>query len=150
MGDITVDGGGISPVTYKPLTTTDRTFPFTAAGTLEFSANLVGETTADTRYVMYFDNAGGNLFDSANAIIVDNNSGVDIDGQVTGASIAWDFDYDNNVQGGRVAGTDAAVHVIAQGLFDSQWVEVTYTITRSTGQTISVNALDERNYDNPA
>lgn len=147
--DITVDGGGIDAITLLPDTSTGRTYPFTAAGTLEFSANLVSEPDVDTRYVMYFTNAGGNLFDTANAIIVDDNSGVDIDGQITGASIGWDFDYDNNVQGGRSAGTDAAVTVVAQGLNGAQWVLVTFTITRSVGQTITVNAPDERNYANP-
>jgi len=150
FGAITVDAGGLDPVTHVPEASTPIFFPFTAAGTLEFSTNLVNEPNADTRYVMYFDNAGGNLFDSANAIIVDNNAGTDIDGEVTGASIAWDFDYDGNTQGGRTFGTDALVHVVAQGLNSAQWVEVTYTITRSTGQTINVNANDERNYANPA
>ncbi len=39
-----------------PNTSTERTYPFTAAGTMIFSANLVNETNADTRYVMYFKN----------------------------------------------------------------------------------------------
>lgn len=150
FGDITVDGSGLDSVTHVPVTTTDRIFPFTAAGTLEFSANLVSEADADTRYVMYFDNAGGSQFDTSAAIIVNDNGGTPIDGQVTGASIAWDFDYDGNTQGGRTAATDAAVHVVAQGLGGAQWVEATYTITRTTGQTINVNANDERNYANPA
>jgi len=148
--DITVDGGGLNAVTHIPLTSTDRISPFTAAGTLEFSANLVSETNADTRYVMYFDNAGGSLFDSSAAIIVqENDLATDIDGEVNTASISWDFNYDNNAQGGRTPATDAAVSIVATGLNDSQWVIATYTITRSTGQAIPVNANDERNYSNP-
>jgi hypothetical protein len=115
-----------------------------------FSTNLTGEADADTKYTMYFADANGNTFDSSSAIIVDNNAGADITGEITAGTIAWDFDYDNNVQGGRTQGTDAAVVVVAQGLNGATWVSVEYTITRATGQTISVNADDERNYSNPA
>ena len=146
---IDVDGGGVDATTYIPVTSTGVNFPFTAAGTLEFSSNLVGELDADTRYTMYFVNAGGNTFNDSTAIIVDNNAGTDINGEITAASINWDFDYTNNVQGGRTADTDAAVVVVATGLEDSQWVEVSHTITKTTGQTINVNASDERNYSNP-
>ncbi len=147
--DITVDGGGVDINTYLPVVSTERNYPFVATGTLNFSTNLVNETDSNTKYTMYFTNAGGNLFDSANAIIVKNNSSVDITGQITAASIAWDFDYDNNVQGGRTAGTDAAVSIVAQGLPGATWVLTTFTITRATSQSITINADDERNYSNP-
>ena len=147
--DVTVDGGGVDAVTLLPVTTTSRTYPFTAAGSLDFSANLVAETDADTIYTMYFTNANGNLFDSAAAIIVNDNSATPITGQITASSIAFDFDYDNNVQGGRTAATDAAVSIVAQGLSGAQWVLATATLTRSVGQAIPINANDERNYANP-
>lgn len=150
QNDITVGGGGIDAVTLLPVTSTGRTYPFTAAGTLEFSANLVAEPNADTRYVMYFTTNPAGNFDSANAVIVDSNAGTDIDGQITGSSIPWDFAYTTNNQGGRTPDTDAAVTIVAQGLNSAQWVLTTYTITKNTGQTISINASDERNYANPA
>lgn len=148
--DITVDGGGVNANTKLPVTSTERAYPFVAAGNLNFSTNLVNETDSNTKYTMYFTNAGGNLFDSANAIIVKNNATTDITGQITASSIAFDFDYDGNVQGGRTAGTDAAVSIVAQGLPGATWVLTTFTITRSTGQSITINADDERNYSNPA
>ena len=147
--DITVDGGGVNANTYLPLTSTERAYPFVAAGNINFSANLVSEPDGDTIYTMYFNNAGGNEFDTANAIIVNNNSGTPITGQITSSQIAFDFDYDNNVQGGRTGGTDAAVWVVAQGLNGATWVAASYTITRATGQSVTVNADDERNYSNP-
>jgi hypothetical protein len=147
---ITVDGGGVDTQTFLPIATTPVTYPFTAAGTLEFSTNLVAEPNADTRYVMYFTTNPTGNFDSANAVIVDNDAGADIDGQITAASIAWDFAYTTNAQGGRTPDTDAAVTIVAQGLNGAQWVLTTYTITKNTGQTISINASDERNYANPA
>ncbi|MEX2010500.1 MAG: hypothetical protein WD874_01705, partial [Parcubacteria group bacterium] len=148
---IVEDTGGVSTTTYLPLvSTTEVNYPFVSTGNLVFSTNLVDEPDADTKYTMYFDNAGGSVFDSSTAIIVKDNSTVDITGEITASSISFDFDYDNNVQGGRSAGTDAAVSVVAQGLNGATWVLATYTITRAAGQTITVNAEDERNYSNPA
>ena len=151
--DITVDGGGVDPNTYVPLTTTEVWYPYVATGVINFSANLVAEDDADTIYTMYFANAGGNLFDSANAIVVKKNpypTGDNIEGEIDSASISWTFDYDNNEQGGRTKGTDAAVVVVAQGLGGATWTLTEYTITRTANQTITVNADDERNYTNPA
>ncbi len=147
--DITVDGGGVNANTYLPVTSTERNYPFVATGTLNFSTNLVGEADADTKYTMYFTSTPSGDFDSANAIIVKNNSAADITGQITAASIAFNFDYDGNVQGTRTAGTDAAVSIVAQGLPGATWVLTTFTITRATGQSITINADDERNYSNP-
>ena len=147
--DITVDGGGVGVSTFLPVTSTERAYPFVAAGNINFSSNLVSEPDVDTKYAMYFTvNSGGN-FDSSGAIIVKNNAGALISGLVTAASIAFDFDYDNNVQGIRTSGTDAFVSVVAQGLAGATWVVANSTITRSTGQSITVNADDERNYNNP-
>ena len=91
-----------------------------------------------------------NPFESPGAVIVKDNSNVDISGQITAASIAWDFNYTNNNQGGRTAGTPAPIKVVAQALDGAEWVEVSHTIGASTGQSIAVNANDERNYSNPA
>jgi hypothetical protein len=121
-----------------------RNYPFTAAGTLVFDANL--QADADAEYWMYFTADYG----TSSAILVDNASGVDITGAVGGnASIAWSFAYDTNTQGGRTAGTDAAVTVIAIGKETAKFVKTTHTITRTTGQTISLVAALERSYLNP-
>jgi hypothetical protein len=88
-------------------------------------------------------------FDTKSALLVENNSTVDITGQITAASIACDFDYDNNVQGGRTAATDAEVVITAQGTEDSEWIFGEFTITRTTGLSFPINAPDERTYLNP-
>ncbi len=145
--------GGVSATTYLPLVaTTEVNYPFVATGTLAFSSNLVGEDDANTKYTMYFTSVGSNLFDSATALIVKDNLAVDITGMITASSIAFDFDYDNNVQGGRSISpaADVAVSVVAQGLGGATWVLATHTISRSASQIITVNADDERNYSNPA
>ena len=231
LHDITV-GSGIQyglDTEDVPNTSTERTYPFTAAGTMVFSANLVDETNADTRYVMYFrniaeqtgtgftitgasgadatlngtgmtlsvgdyftlagfvtnaanngvkvatgtptatvvdytdalgvtqidDSTGDTVtleeqpFDSDSAIIVDDNGGTDIDGQVNTQDITFDFNYDGNTQGGRTASEDAKVVVVAQGLNDSEWVFAEFIITQATGLSFPVNAPDERTYLNP-
>lgn len=87
--------------------------------------------------------------DSPDAIIVDNNAGADIAGNIGASSVAFDFDYDNNVQGGRTAATDAKVTIRAIGLETAQFVETTGTITRATGLVFSLVSSLERNYSNP-
>ncbi len=87
--------------------------------------------------------------DSPQATIVNNNAGSPIEGAIGAASISFDFDYDGNTQGGRSAGTDAAIAIRAIGLEDAQFTETTGTITRNTGLSFSVVAPLERNYQNP-
>jgi len=87
--------------------------------------------------------------DSPQAIIVNDNGGFPIAGAIGAASVGFDFDYDNNVQGGRTAGTDAPIVIRAIGLEDAQFAETAGTITRATGLSFSVVAALERNYLNP-
>lgn len=92
-------------------------------------------------------NVDQNPFNSPDAIIVDNNSGADIAGVVGASSIAFDFDYDNNIQGGRVSGTPAVCVLKAIGLETAQYAEVrNQTITRATGLSFSITASLERNF----
>ncbi len=241
MWDITVDAEdtdngwtGINSE-YAPITSTEREFPFVAAGNIVFSQNFVDEVDNTTRYTMYFqhiksqamtvlkvsgssgadctldwtgadaglldflangdyirisgfttetgnnglysitgaptsntvtatkvdgvnptDEATGdsctvleNPFESPKATIVDNNAGTDIDNEITAASIGFDFDYSNNNQEGRTANTDAPIYVVAIAYDGAQYVLASHTITKSTGQSIPVNAVDELNYENP-
>ena len=123
---------------------TKRAFPFLATFIINFNPNLRNDTNSIFR--MFFDSG----FGTAGAILVQDNSGTDISGTVGGAaSIAFDFAYDENTQGGRTAGTDAAVKVVAMGLDQEQHVIADATITRATGQNISLVAPFERNYSNP-
>lgn len=90
-----------------------------------------------------------NPINSPDAIIVNNNSGSPITGTIGGASVSFDYDYDNNVQGGRTAGSNAAVTIRAIGLNTAQFVETTGVISRATGLSFSLVAGLERNYSNP-
>lgn len=135
--------GDRNNLVFKDTGGTDRTFPFLATGTLSFNTNLVNDASAI--YRMFFTSG----FGTGSAIIVDDNSGTDISGNISGSStISFDFDYDGNSQGGRTPGTDANVTVVAIGLNTAQYVSATATIGRATGQNISLVAPLERNYSN--
>jgi len=123
---------------------TERTFPFVSAGSLNFNSNLSGD--ADAIYRMFFTTG----FGTSSALLVNDNSGAAISGNISGnSSVGFDFDYDGNTQGGRTAGTDADVTIVAIGQDTAQYVLATGTITRAVGQNISLVAPLERNYSNP-
>lgn len=90
------------------------------------------------------------VFGTASALLVQDKSGNDITGDVSGvSSVSFAFDYDGNTQGGRTAGQDAPVVVWAQGLDTAQYTNNKFTITRATGLVFQLNANLERNYSNP-
>lgn len=133
----------------------DIAFPFTASLTLEFGANLVSDSDAVYRVFFTNDDAGDNTgrdFGTANAITVDNASGVDISGSVGGnSSLTFTYDYDGNTQRGTGStSTDAPITVVGIGLSTGQYVSATGTIARSTSNVVSLVSALERNYSNPA
>jgi len=139
----------VNNVTFNDNTGTNRVFPFVAGGTILPNINL--QNDSDAEYTMFFTNANGNQYSTVDAIIVDNNSGVDIAGLVAASSsIAFDFDYDGNVQGGRTSATNAPITLVGIGLSTAQFVIVTGTITRSTTNSFSMVSSLERNYSDPA
>ena len=116
---------------------------FQANDTNRFNSNLASD--GDAIYRVFFSEG----FGTASALIVNDNAGNPISGTIGGSTtIGFDFDYDGSVQGGRTAGTDADVTVVAIGLGDAQYVSATSTITRAVGQNISLVAPLERNYQN--
>jgi hypothetical protein len=122
-----------------------RTEPFTATGNLNFNSFL---TLGGTGYYrMYFtDLAGVNDYGLTGAITVNNASSVGIFGAITGSSIPFTFAYDSNTQGGRTAGTDAQVTIVAGNAGSAKPVVTTHTITRTTSQGISLVAENDRAY----
>lgn len=122
-----------------------RTEPFTATGTLNFNSFLTNGGTG--YYRMYFtDLAGAADYGLTGAITVNDASATGIFGTISSGSIPFTFAYDSNVQGGRTAGTDAAVTVVAGNKGSAKPVVTTYTITRATGQGISLVAENDRAY----
>ncbi len=136
-------------IAFYDNTSTARTYPYVASLTINFGDNLKNDTSA--KYWVYFSTlpGAGNDFGESGAIIVDDNSGADMAGLVSGSgSIVKTFNYDGNTQGGRTAGTDASITVIGIGLQTGQHVKTTGTIARSTSNTVSLVSALERNYSN--
>ena len=142
MQDITVDGGGIDDE-FIPLTSTTRIFPFVATGNIVPNTILIDD--ADAEYTMYYTSVPAGDFDTVDAVIVNDADGVPLTGNITG-NIPFTFDYDGNTQGGRTAGTDAPVTVVAIGLETAQYVVAEFEISRTVGLNFPINAVLERNY----
>lgn len=164
LGPITINGtadGGVYIDNFQAVDTnrlqfTDdsgsvRTFPFVAAGTINFNDNLQNDPSSS--YFVFFtnDDAGddtGRDFGTQDAIIVQDNSDANITGSVAASSsITFDYDYDGNIQRGNASsGSDAPFTAVSLGLNTAQYVVTTGTITRSTANIISFVAALERNY----
>lgn len=159
--DITVGtfGTGIEGVDYGlddgsiPANSTGRNNPFLSSFTLEFSSNLIAETTIDTLFRVYFknDDAGDNTgrdFDTSTAIVVNDSVGNPIQGTID-SNKTFQYAYSTNDQRGSASkNTPAPIVVVFQGLNDSEWSSAEFTITESTGLKFACNANDELNYEN--
>jgi hypothetical protein len=122
----------------------NRTFPFSATGTFNFNSLLQG--AANAKYTLYFKSVGGG-FDSTTALIVKDKDGVDITGSITGrASIDFSFDYDGNVQGGRVAANPAVVELVVTAPGVAKYNRTEFTITRINGITVAVAGVADPVY----
>jgi len=138
----------VNRVVFLDQNSVQRQFPYTAAGTLSFNAVLQG---GGSYYRMYFTTLPGasNDYGEASAITVNDNAVAPIAGTISSGSIAFTFDYDGNVQGGRTAGTDAAVTVVAGRPGFAKPVVATGTLSRSKGISLSLVAEQDRAYINP-
>lgn len=142
------DTNDTNRLVFRDNTSTTRTFPFVAAGSISFNTNLQNDAAAI--YRMFFTTNPAGDFGTATAVLVDDSGGTDIAGDVSAASsVAFDFDYDGNAQGGRTPGTDADVTIVAIGEDTAQYVVATGTITRAVGQNFTLVAPLERNFNNP-
>lgn len=136
------DQADINNYTFTDTSGVERTFPFVATGTIVFNSNLVNDT--DAVYRMYFTATPAGNYGTENAVLVKNITGDDIAGTVNGdSSLSFSFDYDSNTQGGRTAGIDAPITLVAIGLNTGQFVSAAGNIRRDTNQNFSlVAALD--------
>lgn len=136
----------INRIVFVDQNNVQRTEPFTAAGSINFNSFLTSGGTG--YYRMYFTAlpGSGDDYGEASAVTVNNASSVAITGTITGSSIPFTFAYDTNTQGGRTAATDAAVTIVAGNAGSAKPVVLNYTITRTTGQNITMIAEQDRAY----
>lgn len=123
-----------------------RSYPYAAAGTLNFGSNLTSGGTG--YYKLFFTTlpGAGNDYGEAGAVVVDDDAAADIAGMISGGSIPFTFDYDGNTQGGRTAGTDAAVTLVAGNPGVAKPVVISGLITRSKGVSLSATAEADPSY----
>ena len=122
-----------------------RDYPYAAAGTINFNTPLVG---AGSSYRLMFTAppGAGNDYGEAGAVTVNNVAGTPITGTISTSSIAFDYDYDGNVQGGATAGTDRAVTLIGIKPGTGKFVAATGTLSRSKAISLSLVAEADRVY----
>jgi len=118
----------------------EREFPYASAGAMSFNAPL---TSGGTGYFkMFFTTTpGGDDFGEGTAIVVKDKDNVDIAGTISGASIAFTFDFSGNVQGGYSGGTERAVTLVWGNPGSAKPGVSTGTIAESKG--ISIGAVAE-------
>lgn len=115
-------------------TNTYRSYPYVAAITLEFDSYLVSDGINAKYWI--FDAA---TYGTSGATLLQDNLGNDMTGTITGASIAYGYNYtaDKNYVGVAV-GTNNAKFALSSG-----------TITQSTANKAVFVAGQERWYQNP-
>ncbi len=133
---------------------TSRNFPFIAGVVVNVGANLTASAETSARLVVFFSDAdgtpsNGDEFDTPGAIVVDDDQGVDMAVAVAGplaSQYTFNFDYENNAQGGRTPNTDASVTIVAIGLTNGQYVQTTGLIQKQNANVFSLQAPLERVY----
>lgn len=136
----------LNRVVFLDQNNVQRSYPYASAGTLNFNSFLTAGGAG--YYRMYFTTlpGAGNDYGESGAVTVDDNSAADISGTIGGSSIAFTFDYDGNVQGGRTPGVDADVTIVAGNPGFAKPVVATGTITRSKGISFTLTAEADRAY----
>lgn len=136
----------LNNVTYQDIAIGSRNNAFLVGITFDINANLINSATS--RLTAYFTSVPTGDFGSNTAVIVDDNSGVDMNFTALTVDISTTFDYTNNSQGGRTPDTNAAITVVAIGDDLAQHILATATITKVNSVTVSVQPTLERNYEN--
>ena len=121
-----------------------RTYPYSSAGTITFNTPL--QSGGAGYYIMYFADTLTGDYGTANAIVVNDKDGIPIQGTINAASKSFTFDYDGNIQGGRTAGTDADIVIVAGNKGYAKPVVVTGTISRAKGISFGAVAENDRAY----
>jgi hypothetical protein len=131
-------------IVFKDDGGTNRTNPYTAAGTISFNTPLVG---ASSSFRMMFTTGpgAGDDYGESGAITVEDADGIDIAGTISAASTSFTFDYDGDTLGGT-AGTDKAVTIVGIRPGYGKFVAATGLLTRSKTIGLSLVAEQDRVY----
>ena len=94
-----VNSNDVNSITFTDAAGATHTYPYTAAGSLSFNANLVADGAAI--YRLYYTQLQGatKKFGATAAVLVKDASTADIASTISGqATIGWSFAYDGNAQ----------------------------------------------------
>ena len=134
-------------VVFVDNTGAERQYPYVATLTLSFNANLVSDGSAEY-WVYYTTTPNGDDWGETTAVLVQDADDLDMVGAISTGSVVRTYDFDGNVQGGRVPPAVPNVTAVAIGLNTGQYVRATGTIARSKSNAIALVAPLERNYAN--
>lgn len=149
-GVIAADKNRVKFLPYGYTAGNEVEYPYVSSGTLNFNASLVSGGTG--YYRMYFlnDEAGDDAgfdYGTADAITVEDADGNPITGAISGASIAFTYDFDGNDQRGSGSeAEEAPIVVVAGNAGNSKPVVATGTITKSKTISITLTAETDRAY----
>ena len=131
----------------------EKTFPF--ANEIRVAVSDAWFDDPNAWYACYYvDGAGGLDFDTASAVIVDDNAGVDVTGTPGDArafgsagsrEVRFSYNYSGNTQAGLSAGVDKQVVFLAEGDGGAEAVATVFTITAQSVVTASAEAPAETN-----
>ena len=139
-----IQAADLNRIAFYDQNNVKRVYPYSSAGTITFNAPLTAGGTG--YYRMYFLDTVTGDYGAATAITVNDKDGLPITGTISSGSVAFTFDYDGNVQGGRTAGTDAQVVLVAGNKGSAKPVVATGTIGRAKGISLSCVAETDRAY----
>ena len=134
-------------VVFYDNTYTTREFPFSAAGEITVSANLV--TGGSGVYIMYITDSvvGTDDYGTSTALVLEDVLGNPIQGTISGGTINFDVDFTGNTQGGRSVNTDPIpVTLFAVNPGYAKPTITTGVITASKTIALSLVAETDRTY----
>lgn len=160
----------LNNATKQDINGESRNFAFIAGLTINWNTNFQESTDGSRKIVVFFSDpdshagspVAGNEFGTAGALIVDDKDSVAMTVSAAeaagGTSKSFEYDFDNNAQGGRETGPVAAaevtagtsVTVVAIDTEKAQYNKVEGTIKRQNSNIITLAPALERNYSNPA
>ena len=144
---------GLSTAEQQNVTFTDdadatKTYPFFVEVQITVGAGAVADANAWYR-VMYLDGAGALDFDTATAVVVQDSSSTDVNGNVLADAVAnvisFAYAYDTNTQAGLSAGVDKACVVLVEGDGGVAQALTEFTITRSSVVPVSCVPPNDNN-----
>lgn len=141
----------VNNITFHDYADVTHLFPLVVLVTINFNDNLTADS--DARFYAYYKLTASSEFGTSTALQVKKSNNVDVGAEISNdvpndGIYQFNYAYDGDTTGGRIASEDVDIVVVAIGLDRGQYVSSQGTI-KATGATISLVAPLERNYSDP-